>query len=619
MPPKTQVNSATLIMGTTGSGKSSLLATLARYVWDTWKKTSFLYTADGGGFPAEVQKLIALGIIYVFRMRTRDPGDYGLAFETCYRAAQGWWPRQIDPKTGEVVPGVEMIPPAVKRFEQHCPNDHLVKSVIAQSLLTPGPCPTCRVMVTAQTMRVRTTLAQSRGFESRGACLYDGLSSMLSWELMELGQRAGRLELKGEEGAIGGKVVSGDLKFGGVTRSHVGFAQTRGEELVHLSLGIPNLVVPPVFTALTMEDTDDRMLSIRGPKIAGRAMTDVAPQWVGNCLETMKIPAETGPGEQFALQLAEFTDQHGVKHLCKHRGSPDTMPDRLIDPVNGPRFSQFNLGLFFSLLEKALEDSINQARQEIPDAPGLPDGIVEFGDSRIHIPAEQPAAAATPLAAGPQTLKPGPVPAAQPVPTAVAPVASPAAPAAPVAPKPRGRKPAQAGTPVPAPAAAPPPAAPAPAQVPVPPVAPAAPVAVQSVVQPQPQPQAASAAPAAHPTSAAPGTPAQVGVPVPRPAPPGTPRPAVAPPPGQRPSTAAPAAQSRPTASTAPSGSTPAQMPAVPRPAAQSPAPTTPLAPATPAPPVQARPTAAVPRPPAAAPRPPTAPRPAAPAPPKPA
>ena len=33
MPPKTQVNSATGIMGVTGSGKSSLLATLAKYVW----------------------------------------------------------------------------------------------------------------------------------------------------------------------------------------------------------------------------------------------------------------------------------------------------------------------------------------------------------------------------------------------------------------------------------------------------------------------------------------------------------------------------------------------------------------------------------------------------------
>ena len=55
---------------------------------------------------------------------------------------------------------------------------------------------------------------------------------MLAWEMQELGQRAGRIDLKGEEAAIGGKVISGQLKFGGTTRSHVGFAQGRGEELV---------------------------------------------------------------------------------------------------------------------------------------------------------------------------------------------------------------------------------------------------------------------------------------------------------------------------------------------------------------------------------------------------
>lgn len=93
------------------------------------------------------------------------------------------------------------------------------------------------------------------GFDDVRAVFYDGLTSMLAWEMRDLGHRAGRMELKGEEAAIGGKVSSGDLKFGGSTRSHVGFAQARGEELVHVTLGIPNLVVPPIFTMLTHEDT----------------------------------------------------------------------------------------------------------------------------------------------------------------------------------------------------------------------------------------------------------------------------------------------------------------------------------------------------------------------------
>ena len=43
---------------------------------------------------------------------------------------------------------------------------------------------------------------------------------------------------------------------------------------------------------LTMEVDDEGGLSVRGPKIAGRAKTDEAPQWFGNCLETMVIKNE---------------------------------------------------------------------------------------------------------------------------------------------------------------------------------------------------------------------------------------------------------------------------------------------------------------------------------------
>lgn len=400
MPPKTQVNSSTGIMGVTGSGKSSLLATLARSVWERWRKVTLCYVSDGGGFPAEVQALMALGIMRVFRMQTRDPGDLGLSFETCYRACQGWWPRQINPATGEVPPGVEMVPPVVLRYQMACAQGHPIKEVPSQAMLVPTQCPQCRKMVTKAEMIITKTVKQNKGFEQVGAVCFDGLTSMLGWELRELGHRAGKMELRGEESALGGKVESGDLKFGGVTRSHVGFAQTRGEELVHLALGIPNLVVPPVFTMLTHEDVDDRSLSIIGPKIAGRAKTDEASQWFGNMLESAKIPAVQGTGEQRVLYLSEFTDSNGVRHLLKHRGSPGTMPDMLLDPPNDDApFSQFNLGVFFELLNAALERRINDVHAEFPDAPGVVDGWVEFGDSSVTLPQPLPTAVADPQAA----------------------------------------------------------------------------------------------------------------------------------------------------------------------------------------------------------------------------
>ncbi len=59
-------NSATLIFGDTGTGKSSLLATYAEYVWEKFNKITLLYTTDGGGYPTNVEALIHKGIIWVF-------------------------------------------------------------------------------------------------------------------------------------------------------------------------------------------------------------------------------------------------------------------------------------------------------------------------------------------------------------------------------------------------------------------------------------------------------------------------------------------------------------------------------------------------------------------------
>lgn len=566
MARQTQVNSATGIMGVTGSGKSSLAATLADYLWVNWKKVLLLYSSDGGGFPAEVQARIARGTIRVFRMRTRDLPNGELAPETCYRACQMWWPKRIDPRSGEVEPGVEMVPPVAKRWEQYCKNGHLVKSVLSQSLLTPGPCPQCTPgdnLVTAQNMTVKDVLKANRGFEDVGGVFYDGLSSMLSWIKLELGHRAGRLELKGEEGAIGGKVKSGDMSFGGVTRSHIGFTQDRGEELVNLTLGIQGLMVPPVFTMLTHEDVDDRALAIRGPKIAGRARTDEAPQWFGNMLETMKV--EIANQYTFALQLSEFTDEFGIKHLCKHRGAPGTMPDRLIDPVEGPPFSEFNLGKFFSMLDAALANRINEIAVQFPDTPGLPEGIVEIGDPVIDRPV---APAGTVTVATAQQL-PGPPPStvSEPgTPGPAVPQAPPQAPRAPQAAKPKTNK-KPASTP--------------PAAVPV-----AAPAPAADVAPPEPTAEAAPATPA-------PSAPSPAAVPSAQPAVPAVSAPVAEPSAAPAPVAAAPPSPSSPPAAGQPAAGTPGAT-AAPRPVAV----------AAPPPGRRPAPPAAAPRPPQAAPRP---------------
>lgn len=482
------INSATLIMGVTGSGKSSLLATLMRYVWENYHLTTLYYSSDGGGFPTDIQALVQKGICRIFKMRTRDTSDGSLSFETCQRSAQGWWPKSIDPATGETRPGEPMVPPVTDRYEMKCPNGHVVRIVAFPSLLLAAMCPVCKVHTTKENMTVVRTSHRTKGFETVGAVCYDGLSSMLSWMESDLGQRAGRLEIKGEEAALGGKVISGDLKFGGTTRSHVGFVQSRAQELVLNSLGIPNLVVPPTWTALTLETSDEGGLSVRGPKLSGRAKTDEGPTWFGNCFESM---VNTNDKEEriFRLCLAEFTDTSGVRHLIKNRASPGALPPFLEDPPLKPgqesetAFQQFNLGLVYQLLEQARERAMAQIEQRYPDAPGLAEGIVEVGEA---------VTAGLPVGSAPTA------------PSAAPPAPRPAAPRAPAATTAAGA-PAGAGTPASAtiPSASPAPVAAAPAVTPPAAQTHSAPAPRPPVARPRPTPASAQAvAPTLQPAQA---------------------------------------------------------------------------------------------------------------------
>lgn len=318
-----------------------------------------------------MQSAIEHGIIRIFRARTR-----GEAFETCALCTQGWWPRRIDPRTGGVEAGCEMVPPVSEQYALACAKRHLLKTVPAQSLIKATYCATCKTMVPHEQLVVTRTAQVTKGFEQVGGVFFDGLTSMSSLWLHDMDHRAGALELGGEKAAIGGRVVSGVMKWGGSTRSHVGFAQMRADEFVHNSLRIPNLIAPPVFTALTHEADDAGELKIRGPKLAGRAKTDEAPQWFGGVVETRVVKDERDR-EVHELRIKEFIED-GVRHLCKSRAD-QYMPDALVDEFDKP-WGEVSLGRYLDLQEVALRRTIAEDAVELPDAPGIPEGIVEYGE-----------------------------------------------------------------------------------------------------------------------------------------------------------------------------------------------------------------------------------------------
>lgn len=418
MSPSSQpvhVNSATLIVGPTKSGKTALIATAAEYLWDLHRKVLLLASTDGGGIPSKVQALMRQGVIRYWKMRTR-----GEAYETCLQASKGWFPSRIKPSTGETKPGVRLVPPITERYVMHCPEGHVVKTVSVQALLTPAVCPTCKKPVDRTTMKVTRSAYLTKGFEDVGGMAFDGLSSMQSWMMNDMGARRGRMELRGGEGEKGvTRIQSGDLAVGGTTGTDYGFVQTRAEEMVLNSLGIPNMVIPPIWTALLLETTDEGGLPVKGPKLAGKAKTDEAPAWFGNALEIGIVKDEEGHDVR-RLSLTEFVDDSGIRHLIGHRGSPN-MPPYLQDEYGKP-WGQANLGVFFDLLDKDIAETIKESEAKYADAPGVPEGEVSYGEEpAAATPAPAAPVATRPAARGPVGRRPAAKPAVAPAPVEAAP------------------------------------------------------------------------------------------------------------------------------------------------------------------------------------------------------
>lgn len=378
------VNAATLIVGDTGTGKTSLLKTAAEYCWEEFHKVFRLYSKDLGGFPTAVESLMKIGIIEVWRM-----GNHVEPFETCERASQGWWPTQIDTRTGIAAPNSPLLGPIMIRYSLMCPAGHVVRRGSTQAALVPTLCKPCSqpqkpFLVSLQNGSVERTVEAPSEFEHIGGVGFDGLTSWQMWIMEDMAERRARGDLSGEETAIGGKIVSGDLIFGANNRSHYGFAQNRVPSWIANSIAIPNLMMAPVWTALELRATDDlRGVLIFGPKIAGKARTDEVPAMVGNCLRTCIRIGEKDQTE-WRLYLREhmFPEEGNIPHLAKTRTDPDALPEYLVDPPEAStdpklRFSRFSLKHFFRLVDQATVRADESARTQYPDAPGLaPSGPV---------------------------------------------------------------------------------------------------------------------------------------------------------------------------------------------------------------------------------------------------
>lgn len=380
-------NSSTLIMGDSGTGKSTLLGTYAEWVWEKYNKVTLYYLSDGGGFGTNVEALIQRGVIWLWKIRTRGTE---LALETCHKASNGYWPEKWDPQTGESTMGCRLLPPTTTTFTLFCECGQKVKSSDNRTAFqSPTVCPECRKPVTIKLngIRVEESTARTPGFEQVGAVVYDGLSSMQEWIMQDLALRQAKGEFGSDKTNLGGKVVSGDTPFGTSTMQHYGFSQGRAEQWILNSTSIPGLVASPVWTALENKSTDkETKITVYGPKMAGSAKTDAAPQWFGNCLGTA-IEQDSKGRNIYKLYLQEYKNKlDDVPHLCKNRAAPGLLPEYLEDSYdedgNVTHLKNFNLGTFFDLLDTALVKTQQETDKRLKNAPGIPTGSLGGGETK---------------------------------------------------------------------------------------------------------------------------------------------------------------------------------------------------------------------------------------------
>ena len=165
------VTNATMIMWDSGSGKSSLLATLAEWGWKKHKKVSLLYSTDGGGFPSKLDALIRAGIIRVWKLNTR-----GEAFESCSRACQGFWPVEFtDPLAGETPPGVRLVPSIVTTYTLHCSkcDAGVLDRPNRRDFSNITQCPECSSRVNSKTGYVTEKTVVSKFFNDVGIVMFE--------------------------------------------------------------------------------------------------------------------------------------------------------------------------------------------------------------------------------------------------------------------------------------------------------------------------------------------------------------------------------------------------------------------------------------------------------------
>jgi hypothetical protein len=443
---------STAIVGDSGSGKTELLVTFADYIWRKYKKITLYYSADLGGCGNRMKARIQKGTVWMWRIKSRDPDDNEqLAMATLARAAQGYWPKEVDPITGKSPQACQLVSQVIHQYNVSCPKCgiQMLKTDSRAEIQNMGDlyCAMDKITVNIRNAVIEHNRYRTPGFENVGAVMYDGLTSMADWPMSDLARRGATPTDAGEKKMVIGSsqaVQSDDMFFGTSSMPHYSFAHLQAESWLRDANEIAGLVHPPIWTALEKKGTEsDTRILVFGPDIPGSAKTAKIPQWVGNCLGTTVVT--TPRGKEWRLYLTEYRDAPGEPvHLCKTRIAPGSLAEATEFLSDGPTddhgmprsgvkaFTKFNLGYYFDLEEEALNKELDDSAAFLGETPGLPSGV--YGVSQVEpkelvatermvqVPMAPIAVAASPPVPSPV---PGPVPGPVPSPGLAPPTVTP--------------------------------------------------------------------------------------------------------------------------------------------------------------------------------------------------
>jgi len=246
-----------LVYGVSGSGKTSWWLKVAAYVFATTGKRTRWYLGDGG-----MQTLIVSGAEEFADIMNYNLWDHPI--ETAQKIAEGYWPQ--DPFT----PNSKLMPTT---------NDEWAKI---------------------------------------GLCVYEGTTVMADYIM---GDRIGGLANRMAKGEVlnndqSFRIQDGDLKFGGTSRTHYGFAQRRIVDNIERTRALP-CHVGWTGHERKVEDDDNKEVWI-GPDVAGKVLTTKIGASFGNTIHLHPVkavvkgtdPVTKKPVDSVQIQRRAYTRTH---------------------------------------------------------------------------------------------------------------------------------------------------------------------------------------------------------------------------------------------------------------------------------------------------------------------